>query len=432
MRPLAPSAELDSALDALSRAISGDGRPCAAIIASLADNSRFRRMSPEAFVELEAALSARLSAALRSEDGVYRLAAGEWLLLLPELRSPAVLELALLKLQRTLADLVLIVGGQEFQPRLQLGGALWPDDASAPLELVQAARIAVRHQSLNPGAHARFVPEMESDRYFQQEEIDRAIRKNLLSGQGFRLFLQPKIRLDDGRCDSAEALLRFALADDGWLPPLDVLASIDHLELRSYFTRWLFMNAVDNVRSLADEGIDIKLSLNLSAGDLLDDELPALLSQALDTRKVAPGSIRLEITETGMVDNSDTVREVLHDFRARGVSLSIDDFGTGFSTMSYLRNLPVQEVKIDQSFIRNATDSQHDREIISSVVQLAHRLGIEEVTAEGVETQAVAQVVKALGCQHAQGYLYSPALPLAAFIEWHRNWNPAEAAQSPD
>jgi EAL domain-containing protein (putative c-di-GMP-specific phosphodiesterase class I) len=412
--------------------MTSDARPCAAIIATLAENSRFRRMLPDVFVQLESALSARLSAALRSGDSVYRLTAGEWLLQLPDLRSPAMLELALLKLERTFADLVLVVGGQEFSPRLQFGGALWPDDAPAPLELVQAARIAVHHQSLNPGAHARFVPEMESDLSCRQEEVDRAIRKSLLSGQGFRLFLQPKIRLDDERCDSAEALLRFALADDGWMPPLDVLASIDQLNLRSYFTRWLFMSAAENVHALADVGIDIQLSLNLSAGDLHDVELPALLSQALDTRKVAPASIRLEITETGMVDDTATVRAVLHDFRARGVSLSIDDFGTGFSTMSYLRNLPVQEVKIDQSFIRNATESQHDREIISAVVQLANRLGIEEVTAEGVETSAVAQAVKTLGCRHAQGYLYSPALPLAAFIEWHRNWNGAEAIQPAD
>lgn len=430
MRPLASSEVLSTALDALSCAMTSDARPCAVIIATLIDSPRFRRMPPDTFVQLEATVSARLSGALRVGDDVYRLAAGEWLLLLPDLRSPAVLELALLKLQRTFADLVLIVAGQELQPRLQFGGALWPDDASAPLDLVQAARIAACHQTLNPGAHARFVPEMESTHSFRQEEIDRAIRKNLLSGQGFRLFLQPKIRLEDGLCDSAEALLRFSLGGEGWLPPLEVLASIDQLNLRSYFTRWLFMNAVENVSALAEVGIEIQLAVNLSAGDLLDPELPALLSQALETRKVAPGSIRLEITETSMVDDTATVREVLHDFRARGVSLSIDDFGTGFSTMSYLRNLPVQEVKIDQSFIRNATESQHDREIISAVVQLAHRLGIEEVTAEGVETEAVAQAVKTLGCHHAQGYLYSPALPLAAFIEWHRNRGGAEPRQS--
>ncbi len=120
-----------------------------------------------------------------------------------------------------------------------------------------------------------------------------------------------------------------------------------------------------------------------------------------------------------MIEDTEQVIEILRRLRQQGFHLSIDDFGTGYASMSYLQRLPVQEVKIDQSFILHAVTSDRDREIIASVVQLAHRLGML-VVAEGVETPEVAEIVERLGCDRAQGYLYAPALPLEQFIAWWR------------
>jgi EAL domain-containing protein (putative c-di-GMP-specific phosphodiesterase class I) len=171
------------------------------------------------------------------------------------------------------------------------------------------------------------------------------------------------------------------------------------------------------------------LSVTLSANDLLDPEVPDLLAQALDTWNVDPSAIQLEITETSVVKDADSVSDVLLRLRQLGVSLSIDDFGTGFSGMSNLQILPVQEVKVDQSFIRNIVDSKRDQEITESIIRLAHRLELQ-VVAEGVETRAAADLLAAMGCEWLQGFLYAPALPLEQFIAWYQTHEAANTAQS--
>ena len=145
--------------------------------------------------------------------------------------------------------------------------------------------------------------------------------------------------------------------------------------------------------------------------------MPDLLMQALGTWNVAPTAIRLEITETSMVQDTESVIEVLMRLRELEVSLSIDDFGTGYSGMSNLKIVPVQEIKVDQSFIINLAESKHDQEITRSIIRLAQRLGLQ-VVAEGVETREAAQLLAAMGCEWLQGFLFSQALPLEEFVVW--------------
>jgi diguanylate cyclase len=196
-----------------------------------------------------------------------------------------------------------------------------------------------------------------------------------------------------------------------------VLAAIERLGLRQRFNRWLFLAAGQICHKLSSSDIRIRLSINLSANDLLDPEVPDLLEQALKIWNVAPSSIRLEITETSMVQDTVGVIDVLRRLREFGASLSIDDFGTGYSGMSNLKTLPVQEVKIDQSFIRNIVKSKHDQEIAGSIISLSHRLGLQ-VVAEGVETPESAELLASMGCEWLQGFLFSPALPLEKFMIW--------------
>ena len=189
--------------------------------------------------------------------------------------------------------------------------------------------------------------------------------------------------------------------------------------------RWLLHQATQIQLQLAEQGIDIVLSINLSANDLLDIELPDMIGQVLATWDIAPDRILLEITETIMVDESWQVLDVLNRMRKLGLHLSIDDFGTGYAGLSYLQRLPVQEVKIDQMFVRQAAESEKAREIITSIIQLATKLNMS-VIAEGVETTEILGILSALGCRFAQGYLFSKALPMPAFIDWwQENQTPA-------
>ena len=212
--------------------------------------------------------------------------------------------------------------------------------------------------------------------------------------------------------------MRWQRSNGQWVAPPHILECIDRLGLRQDFNRWLLLQATQIQLQLGEQGIDIVLSINLSANDLLDIELPDMIGQALATWDVDPAKFLLEITETMMVEESWQVLDVLDRLRQQGFRLSIDDFGTGYAGMSYLQRLPVQEVKIDQMFVRQAADSDKAREIITSIIQLAKRLNMS-VIAEGVETAEILEIIAGLGCQMAQGYLYSKALPLADFIAWH-------------
>jgi EAL domain-containing protein (putative c-di-GMP-specific phosphodiesterase class I) len=251
------------------------------------------------------------------------------------------------------------------------------------------------------------------------------LRQALNNNQGLALYLQPQINIANGQCTGAEALLRWQRSSGEWIAPPRILDAIDRLGMRQTFNRWLLHQATQIQLQLAEQGIDIVLSINLSANDLLDIELPDMIGQVLATWDIAPDRILLEITETIMVDESWQVLDVLNRMRKLGLHLSIDDFGTGYAGLSYLQRLPVQEVKIDQMFVRQAAESEKAREIITSIIQLATKLNMS-VIAEGVETTEILGILSALGCRFAQGYLFSKALPMPAFIDWwQENQTPA-------
>ena len=279
--------------------------------------------------------------------------------------------------------------------------------------------------------YAAYDPAMEQTDHAQQQ-LHAELPRALAGAPGLDLFLQPQIDLSNHRCVGCETLLRWHLPAEEPVLPNRTLAAIERLGLRSTFTRWLLQQAMQIQHRLRAEGISIVLSINLSASDLLDTELPDLIAQTLATWELTPQCLLFELTETLMIENIEQVIDVLRRLRKQGFQLSVDDFGTGYASMSYLQQLPVQEVKIDQSFVRYAETSQRDREIIASLAQLAHRLDMT-VVAEGVETIETAEIVAQLGCNRAQGFLYAAAMPLEEFIVWwrgHENARPPPAPPS--
>jgi diguanylate cyclase len=251
-------------------------------------------------------------------------------------------------------------------------------------------------------------------------QLHAELPRALAGAGGLAICLQPQVDLNNGHCLGCEALLRWQLPSGENIAPNHTLATVERLGLRSEFTRWLLQQAVQVQSRLRAEGVAVLLSVNLSAHDLLDDELPDLIVQALSTWELAPECLLFELTETLMIEDTDQVMKVLFRLRKMGLHLSVDDFGTGYASMSYLQRLPVQEVKIDQSFVRYAETSERDREIIASLAQLAHRLGML-VVAEGIETAEVAAIVTQLGCDRGQGYYYGKGMPVDEFISWWRS-----------
>lgn len=381
-------------------------------------DTAYYRLSPESALRLRHEITYRLREKLRENDRLFSISSLEWLIVLPGLRSSATLSMAMLRLRHLFADPGLSVDGISLRLPISCGAALHPDDGEDALHLVQSARIASLHAEMSGLDSALYDPGMEEldDRL---KKFDQELRSAFSGERGLQLYLQPQIEAKSGRCVGAEALLRWCRANGEWVSPPELLAAIERLGYRHRFNRWLFISAGQISHKLAEAGVDIRLSINLSANDLLDPEVPDLLAQALDTWNVSPSVLRLEITETSMVQETGSVIEVLQRLRELGTSISIDDFGTGFSGMSNLKNLPVQEVKVDQSFIFSIVDSKRDQEITESIIRLSHRLGLQ-VVAEGVETRETAQLLTAMGCEWLQGYLYSRALPLDGFVAWYR------------
>lgn len=385
------------------------------IALAIVTDAHLLRRSVDSIHKLRLEATSQIRALLRPQDKIYAIGQREWLIILPNLISNAALALAMIRLRDGLA--VFKQGdASSHAPRLAIGSAQWPDDSSDAFFLVQSARIARLSAEQGKANIQTYSPSMEDendDRQGLLNDLHQALHSNC----GLALYLQPQIDITSGRCTGAEALLRWQRGNGEWVPPMQTLDAIDRLGLRQTFNRWLLHQATQIQLQLAKQGIEIALSINLSANDLLDIELPDMIAQALATWEISPERIVLEITETMMVEESWQVMDVLNRMRTLGLRLSIDDFGTGYAGMSYLQRLPVQEVKIDQMFVRQAVESDKAREIITSVIQLSKRLNMD-VIAEGVETAEILSVIASLGCRLAQGYHFSRALTLPDFIQW--------------
>jgi len=378
------------------------------------------RITPEAGHHLRATLSQRVIQALRKQDRLYSVSKWEWLILLPELVSAAPLTLAMMKVRTTLGDSFETLDGDHLQLDAFCGGSVWPDDGDDPIHLAQSARIARLHAA-NSGSGALCYQRHMDKTEAGQTRFQTALQQALSGSQEnpMSLHLQPQVDLTSGLCSGAEALLRWQHADGNAVPPHHIIAALEKLGLRHSFTRWLLNQSMQCISALTEAGIDIPLSVNLSARDLLDVELPDLVMQALAIWEIPAHRLLLEITETMMVEETPQVTEVLRRLRQLGLTLAIDDFGTGYAGMSYLQRLPVEEVKIDQRFVRQAVGTKRDREIIASIIQLSHRLSLK-VVAEGVESQETADMLWSLGCETGQGNHFSPALSLEDFIRWYK------------
>jgi len=231
------------------------------------------------------------------------------------------------------------------------------------------------------------------------------------------LYYQPKAVLDGDAITSVEALVRWEHPQRGLLAPDEFIPLAERTGLIRPLTLYVIDEALRQCREWHEQGLELSVAVNLSMRNLLDIEFPERVKELLERRQVARRRLELEITESTMLADPTRTKLVLDRLSAMGIRLSIDDFGTGYSSLAYLKRLPVDEIKIDRSFVINMASNEDDAVIVRSTIDLGRNLGLE-VVAEGVETLEAWERLKSLGCTIAQGYYLSPPVPAAALTQW--------------
>ncbi len=256
-------------------------------------------------------------------------------------------------------------------------------------------------------------------------ELRRALERD-----EFMLYLQPKLDLGSGEVIGGEALVRWLHPEKGFIGPDNFIPFAETTGFVRMLTTWMLEKVARLSAELQAQGRELKFSVNLSTRDLLDLELPATFDAILRRHRLLPSALCLEITESAIMDDPARAQNTLERLSAMGFALSIDDFGTGYSSLAYLKRLPVDELKIDKSFVMKMAQDQDDAKIVRSTVDLGHNLGLR-VVAEGVESEAVWNLLRQMGCDQGQGYFMGKPMPVDRFLEWLHQWRaPAMQDQS--
>ena len=315
----------------------------------------------------------------------------------------------------TLFKAPLVLGQIQLIVEVNIGIACYPNDADTAEILLRRTGLALNHGRANTRKTCAYEPgwdEQHLRRLHLVREFEMSLRDNHIS-----LHYQPKINLSNPRSLGAEALVRWRHPQMGFIGPDEFIPVIESSGQISLLTRWVLKEAILQLQGFIEARHNIVLSVNLSALDLLIDDLPDYIAQLLEFYAVPAQNLCLEITESAIMREADKCLHNLKRLKELGINLSIDDFGTGYSSLSQLKKLPVSELKIDKSFILNLASSEDDMLIVRSTIELGHTMGLE-VTAEGVETEAIKAILIAYGCDTAQGYLYSKPLPAEKFTQW--------------
>ena len=358
-------------------------------------------------------LGHRLQDTLRSGDTVARLTANEFLLLLDHTTSDGAVAMGD-TLQRLLTQ-PQRVDNHDIALDSCIGIAVYPEHGDSPQELVSRAAIARKDAATMPG-RMQIYEDGRDLAHQRQISLIRDLRTAAQKGE-LLLHYQPKLNIHEGRVRQAEALLRWNHPQFGNVSPAEFIILAERTGSIQLLTNWVIEEAMRQLAEWNRRGLVLQLSVNISADDLLGSDLVEYVMRLLKQYGVPAEQLIFEITESAVMSEPEQALVVLHRLRDCGISLSVDDFGTGYSSLAHLKRLPVQELKIDQSFVRNLDDTSEDAVIVRSTIEMSHNLGLK-VVAEGVEYQHSLDLLQRWHCDTAQGYLISRPLTAGAFEAW--------------
>jgi len=415
--------------DRLQQAIRAADRNTTSVALLVMDLDRFKEVNDtfghHTGDQLLEQLGQRLGSVLRASDTIARLGGDEFAVLLPTAALDEAQQIADRLLQ--VLEQPFTLGGLQLEIDASIGIALSPDHGHDADTLLRRADVAMYVAKRGNVGHAVYTADQDQHspmRLAMVSELRRAIDQNELS-----LYFQPKVSLAAGSVTCAEALVRWQHPRHGLLGPDLFVPIAEQTGLIRPLARWVLDAALRQCSRWRHQGLDLAVAVNLSMRNLHDPEVVDTIRQLLTRWGIPPSRLVVEITESSLMADAERAMDVLGRLRAMGVGISIDDFGTGYSSLAYLKRLPVDELKIDKSFVAHIASDDNDAAIVRSTIGLAHDLGLA-VVAEGIEDEVTWDYLAGLGCDVAQGYFISRPLPVAAFGDWlaTTHWRPQSSA----
>ncbi len=359
----------------------------------------------------------RLASCLRAGDTVARLGGDEFAIILPAVTQVHDVTTIAEKLFSPF-DAPLLLNNREVQVGFSLGVSLFPADGKTVDELLADADAAMYHAKAEGRRCIRFFTAELNDRAQENLLLHTRLRQALERDE-LELYYQPQVDLVTGKVRGVEALLRWHDAELGNVSPVRFIPVAEASGLIIPLGDWVIAKACRQLKEWLDAGLEVRMAVNLSARQFRQRDLVERVSALLKETGIPPHLLELEVTESALMDEPDTVAAMLNELSELGVQLAIDDFGTGYSSLSYLKMFPLNKLKIDRTFVRDVPTDASDMVIVRAIIGLATNLGLELI-AEGVETQGQLDYLRDSGCHEYQGYFFSkpvPAAECAAYLQ---------------
>lgn len=308
-------------------------------------------------------------------------------------------------------------GDRELFLTASIGGAIFPDDGADVDALLRNAGSALNQSKLDGGKRCRFYSQEFNERAVRRMTLENDLRRAIDRGE-LQLYFQPKVDTHDRRICGAEALLRWKHAEHGFVSPAEFIPIAESTGLIGAIGDWVLRETCREIARWREAGLDtVPVSINVSALQLNEPGFASCVQRYLSLFTLPTDAICIELTETVILDYGPETVQTLHDLGARGIKLSIDDFGAGYTSLAHLKGLPFRELKIDRSFVNDVGSDSGCVAIVAAVIALAHALGMT-VVAEGVETSEQHAALSARGCDECQGYYFARPMAVADFERW--------------
>lgn len=404
--------------DQLERSLAQAARTGAQVAALYLDLDRFKSINDTlghpVGDELLVQVGERLAACTRRADMVARIGGDEFVVMSqgggPQHAPAALADKILSRLSSPF-----VLAGREYWISCSIGIAVFPRDGSSVAELIRNADVAL-YQAKGQGRNTyRFYDDSMNAAVHERLEIESRLRRAIGRNE-LAVFYQPKVETGSGRITGAEALLRWKDPELGRIPPYEFIPIAEESGLIHTLGEWTLRHALFQLRAWREQGLaeSVTMMVNLSARQIDCEGLREMVTAALWDADLTPSDVSLEVTESALMHNEARAAEVLGELKRMGISICLDDFGTGFSSLNYLKRFPVDTVKIDRGFVRDLAFDPDDAAIVAAVLSIARQLELN-VVAEGVETLEQRDFLAERMCQELQGFLYSPPLAPDAF-----------------